>query len=48
MLPCPEIEDIILMSNIIKDYIYNLDIPLGTSIRLDCPMCDTYNPTYYI
>ena len=43
MLPCPEIEDIIFMNNIIKDYIYNLDIPLGTSIRLDCPICDGTN-----
>ena len=43
MLPCPEIEDIIFMNNIIKDYIYNLDIPLGTSIRLDCPVCDGTN-----
>jgi hypothetical protein len=42
-LPCPEIEDIIFMINIIKDYIYNLDIPLGTSIRLDCPICDGTN-----
>ena len=31
------------MSNIIKDHIYNIDIPLGTSIRLDCPMCDGTN-----
>jgi hypothetical protein len=43
MLPCPEIEDIIFMNNIIKDYIYNLDIPLGTSKRLDCPICDGTN-----
>ena len=43
MLPCPEIEDIIFMNNVIKDYIYNLDIPLGTSIRLDCPVCDGTN-----
>ena len=43
MLPCPDIEDIILMTNIIKDYIYNLDIPLGTSKRLDCPVCNGTN-----
>ena len=42
-MPCPEIEDIIFMNNIIKDYIYNLDIPLGTSVRLDCPVCDGTN-----
>ena len=42
-LPCPDIEDIILMTNIIKDYIYNLDIPLGTSKRLDCPVCGGNN-----
>jgi len=42
-LPCPETEDIIFMNNIIKDYIYNLDIPLGTSKRLDCPVCGGSN-----
>ena len=42
-MPCPDIEDIILMTNIIKDYIYNLDIPLGTSKRLDCPVCGGNN-----
>ena len=28
------------MNNIIKDYIYTIDIPIGTSIRLDCPLCN--------
>tara|TARA_R100001369_G_scaffold90836_1_gene130547 strand:- start:256 stop:1047 length:792 start_codon:yes stop_codon:yes gene_type:complete len=27
------------MNNIIKDYIYAIDIPIGTSVRLDCPLC---------
>ena len=43
MLPHPDIEDTILMNNIIKDYIYNLDIPLGTSKRLDCTVCGGTN-----
>ena len=28
------------MNNIIKDYIYTIDIPIGTSMRLDCPLCN--------
>jgi len=27
------------MNNIIKDYIYSIDIPIDTSVRLDCPIC---------
>ena len=43
MLPCPDIEDINMVIDIIKDYIYSLDIPLGTSKRLNCPICNGNN-----
>ena len=40
MLPRPDIEDTDMVIDIIKDYIYGLDIPLGTSKRLNCPVCN--------
>ena len=42
-MPCPDIEDINMVIDIIKDYIYGLDIPLGTSKRLNCPVCNGNN-----